>query len=155
MQTTILRQFSAAVAATVIAFTGGINAVSAQSSSASNESISQAARKARVRLDSEGYTVTNTNNLPTYHTFMKAYTTKTVYVDIKTKGRYVLVVGSDNDTQDLDIELRGIGSDTSRASTGFVEFNVYKPGRLHYDIKMLGCRANNCGVYAALLSIGS
>ncbi|NET42842.1 hypothetical protein [Okeania sp. SIO2B3] len=105
----------------------------------------------RRRLSAEGYDLISLQDVPMYHSFMRAYTTQTVFVDVKQTGSYILLVGGDNDTQDLDITLQGIGSDSTRASTGFIKFNVYRPGRFFYDIKMLGCRTKNCGVFAVLL----
>ena len=149
----IVRQFSAAAVATVIAFTGNVHAAFGQAISASTESMEQAGLNAGYRLRTEGYNLYNLDNVPSYSSFMRSYTTETVFVDVPTTGQYILLVAGDDDTQDLDIELDGIGSDLSSASTGFILFDVYKPGRLWYDIKMLGCDAPNCGVFAVLLTV--
>ncbi|NEP23860.1 hypothetical protein [Moorena sp. SIO3I6] len=152
MKNQIVRQFSATIAATVIVFTSGVRTAFGQQTRASSRSMYEAGLNMRARLKSEGYDLISLKDVPYYHRFMRGYTTQTVYVDIPKTGRYILLVGGDNDTQDLDIKLHGIGSDLSRANTGFIVFNVYKPGRLYYDIKMLGCKAPNCGIFAVLLS---
>lgn len=153
MKNLILRQFSATAVATVIAFTGGVRAAFGQAISPSTRSMEQAGLNAGYRLRAEGYDLYNLENIPQYHAFMRSNTTQTVSVDVPTTGQYILLVGGDDDTQDLDIELHDIGSDITPANTGFILFNIYKPGRLFYDIKMLDCRAPNCRVFAVLLTV--
>ncbi|MCA1992419.1 MAG: hypothetical protein LDL41_10335 [Coleofasciculus sp. S288] len=153
MKNLILRQISATAVATVVALTGGVRAAFGQAISSSTRSMEQAGLNAGYRLRAEGYDLYNIKNTPQYHTFMPNRTTKTVSVDVPTTGQYILLVGGDDDTQDLDIELHDVGSDTTSANTGFILFNVYKPGRFLYDIQMVDCRAPNCGVFAVLLTV--
>ena len=122
--------------------------------SASEVSLYQAGYNAGMRLESEGYTLYNLDDAPYYTVFLENGDIDTVSVDIPYTGQYVLLIGGDDDTVDLDLYFPQIGAiDDTFGNTGLIEFSVTQPGEFVYDIDMLDCQAANCGVYAVLLRI--
>jgi hypothetical protein len=135
-----------------VALSGSALSVSGQS--LSEVSMRQAGYNAGQRLVQEGYEILSIDGAPHYGVFLRSGEVDYVSVDIPRTGKYVLVVGGDNDTRDLDLYFPQIDAyDTSYGLTGFVEFTVYRPGRFVYQIDMLNCGNANCGVFAVLLAV--
>lgn len=123
--------------------------------SASEVSMYQAGHNVGLRLKQEGFSLNRLEGAPYYEGFLESGKTQNVKVNVPSTGEYILVVGGDNDTRDLDVYVPQINvSDTGFGTTAFVHFEVYRPGQLLYSIDMQSCQAGNCGVFAVLLSVG-
>ena len=128
----------------------------AQSDSASGRSMYQASFNALDRVAREGYTIDNLDGVPEYSTYLRDGESQRVSVNIPDTGDYILVIGSDNDTNDLDAYFSQIdASDVSYGPTAFFDFSVTRPGDFTYEIDMLDCATPNCGVFAVLLRVGN
>ena len=145
------RLVTTAVATTAV-IAGSVSPLQAQS--ASEVSMYEAGLNAGERLAAEGYDLYSLETAPYYTAFLKGGQNQTVTVDIPRTGSYILLVGGDNDTVDLDLYFPQVSArDVTFGNTAFINFDVYRPGRFTYNINMLNCQAVNCGVYAVLLSI--
>ena len=146
------RQLVGVTAGVAIAIAGTASATYAQS--ASEDSMYQAGYNAGVRLQEAGYSLNSLEGAPYYTAFLETGDVNTVSVDIPYAGEYVLLIGGDYDTVDLDVYFPQVGaSDTTFGPTGLIEFTVTQPGEFIYEIDMLNCDAGNCGVYAVLLTV--
>lgn len=140
------------VAGTAIALIGTTSATLAQN--ATEDSMYQAGYNAGVRLREAGYNLNTLDGAPYYTAFLETGEVNTISVDIASTGEYVLLIGGDDDTVNLDVYFPQIGaSDTTFGPTGLIEFTVTQPGEFIYEIDMLDCAAGNCGVYAVLLTV--
>ena len=116
----------------------------------------QASFNALDRVAREGYTIDNLDGVPEYSTYLRDGESQRVSVNIPDTGDYILVIGSDNDTNDLDAYFSQIdASDVSYGPTAFFDFSVTRPGDFTYEIDMLDCATPNCGVFAVLLRVGN
>lgn len=150
----IVRQCAGVAAGCVLAMGGSTSVALAQS--ASEASLYQAGYNAGVRLQQEGFELTSLDNAPYYDGFLEHREVRTISVSIPRSGEYVLLVGGDDDTADLDVYFPQINaSDVSYGNTAFINFNVSRPGEFYYEIDMINCRTANCGVHAVLLRVGS
>jgi hypothetical protein len=150
----IARQFASITFLVAAATVGTASATFAQS--ASSVSLYQAGYNAGSRLQSQGYTLNTLEGAPYYDTFLESGVSQSVRVSIPYAGRYVLLVGGDNDTVDLDVNFSQIGAiDDTFGRTAFIDFRVASPGDFFYTIDMLNCQAGNCGVAAFLFRIGN
>lgn len=123
---------------------------------ASEASMRQAGYNAGLRLKKEGYSLRTLKGAPYYTAFLKDGQTRDIRVNIPSRGKYVLLVGGDNDTADLDAYFPQINArDTTLGNTAFFDFRVSRPGNFFYRINMLDCQTPNCGVYAVLLRVGN
>jgi hypothetical protein len=121
---------------------------------ASELSIWQAGYNAGSRLASEDFTLLNLDGVPFYSDFLRGGEIQTISVEVPSPGRYVLLIGGDNDTVNLDLYAPQINAnDTSFGRTGFIEFDVFRPGRFFYQVDMQRCNAGNCGMVAYLLKV--
>jgi len=121
----------------------------------SDDYLYQAGYNAGVRLQQEGYSLNNLDGAPYYESYLDDGEVRTITVDISRTGNYVLVIGGDDDTVDLDAYFSQIGAnDTTMGPTAFFDFNVTQPGRFSYQIDMVNCATPSCAVYAVLLSVG-
>jgi len=146
------RQLIGLTAGVAIALGSAAPAVVAQS--ATEDSMYQAGYNAGLRLRDAGYDLTSLDGAPYYTAFLENGDVRTVSVDIPYTGEYVLLIGGDDDTVDLDVYFPQIGaSDTTYGPTGLIEFTVTQPGEFVYEIDMLDCATMNCGVYAVLLTV--
>ena len=120
--------------------------------SASENSIYEAGYNAGQRLVREGFSLRTLEGVPYYNAFLESGDIRTVRVNIPRPGNYVLLVGGDNDTIDLDMHFpQADASDVTFGRTAFINFDVYRSGDFFYDIHMLNCQTINCGVTAVLL----
>lgn len=150
----IARQFAGITFLVAAATVGTTSATFAQS--ASSVSLYQAGYNAGARLQSEGYTLNTLEGAPYYETFLEGGASKSVKVSIPYAGRYVLLVGGDSDTVDLDVNFSQIGViEDTFGRTALIDFSVATPGDFFYTIDMLNCQTGNCGVSAFLLRIGN
>lgn len=146
------RQLAGATAGLAIFVGGTASVVFAQT--ATEDSMYQAGYNAGARLQQAGYSLTSLEGAPYYTAFLQSGDINTVSVDIPYTGEYLLLIGGDDDTVDLDVYFPQVGvSDTTFGPTGLIEFTVTQPGEFVYEIDMLDCAAGNCGVYAVLLSV--
>jgi len=148
----VSRQLIGITAGVAIAVGSTASAVVAQN--ATEDSMYQAGYNAGLRLQQAGYDLTSLDGAPYYTAFLENGDFRTVSVDIPYTGEYVLLIGGDDDTVDLDVYFPQIGaSDTTYGPTGLIEFTVMQPGQFVYEIDMLNCATANCGVYAVLLTV--
>ena len=151
----VTRRLTSTVAGLSVLAAGFTPAAVAQDA-ASGRAMFQATYNALERVSNEGYTVENLDGVPEYTTYLRDGETQQVRVNIPTAGDYILVIGGDNDTNDLDAYFSQINSsDTSYGPTAFFDFTVTRPGDFTYEIDMLDCSTPNCGVYAVLLRVGN
>ncbi|MEM6836703.1 MAG: hypothetical protein AAF609_07585 [Cyanobacteria bacterium P01_C01_bin.120] len=130
------------------------SATTALAQNATEDSMYQAGYNAGVRLQSAGYDLNNLEGAPYYTAFLENGDVQTVSVNIPYTGEYVLLIGGDDDTMDLDVYFPQIGAqDVTYGPTGLIEFSVTQPGEFVYEIDMLECQTVNCGVYAVLLTV--
>ncbi|MEM9803858.1 MAG: hypothetical protein AAF959_01145 [Cyanobacteria bacterium P01_D01_bin.56] len=147
----IVHQAASLTLGCVLAVSGTTSAAFAKT--ASERSMYDAGYNAGLRLYSEGYGHLDIAQGSYYSGFLQHRENRTITVDIPRTGVYVLAIGGDNDTVDLDAEFPQInGIDNAYGRTAFFEFTVYRPGRFSYEIDMLNCQTTNCGVYAILLN---
>lgn len=150
----IVNRFASITAGLAVTLCSTAPAAVAQS--ASQTSIYQAGANAAARLRAGGYTLNHLDNVPSYDAFLRGGQRVSVSVNVPSPGKYVLLVGGDNDTTDLDVYFPQIGaSDVTYGRTALISFDVYRTGQFIYDIDMLNCRAPNCGVFAVLLRVGN
>jgi hypothetical protein len=148
----IVRQCVGVVVSLTITMGGSISAASAQT--ASEVSIYQAGYSAAQRLVQEGFRLYTLDGAPYDVFFARNGEVTTMDLYIPRTGNYVLLVGGDNDTYNLDVYFpQADASDITYGRTGFINFDVYRPGRFVYQIDMLSCKTANCGVYAVLLRV--
>lgn len=115
----------------------------------------QAGSNAAKRLLEAGYLVHTFDGAPVYETFLGGGQSRNVSVAIPSAGQYVLLVGGDDDTVDLDVYFPQVSaSDTTEGPTALIPFDVNHSGQFFYNIDMQRCQAANCGVFAVLLRIG-
>lgn len=120
--------------------------------SASEISIYQAGYNAGIRLQREGFSLDTAVGAPSISLFLRSGETRQVRFNVPRTGRYILLVGGDNDTVDLDVYFRQANiNDVSFGNTALIDFDVFRPGEFLYEIHMLRCQAGNCGVHAVLL----
>lgn len=136
-------------------FAANVNIPATFAQSPSERSLYQAGYNAGQRLQQEGFSLNTLEGAPYYETFLESEEIITVGVDIPSTGNYILLVGGDDDTVDLDVYFPQINaSDVTFGNTAFIDFQVLRPGEFSYEIDMLDCRTVNCGVYAVLLKVG-
>ncbi len=146
------RQLAGVTAGCAIVVSGTASAGLAQN--ATEEAMYQAGYNAGMRLQAEGYDLNTLEGAPYYADFLRSGDVYTISVDIPSTGDYLLLIGGDDDTVDLDVYFSQIGAnDTTFGPTGLIEFTVTQPGEFAYEIDMLDCAAANCGVYAVLLTV--
>lgn len=150
----IVRQCASVTAGFAIAMGSSIPAVFAQS--ASEISLYQAGYNAGIRLQQEGFSLNSLEGVPYYDVFLESGEAITVRVNVLHTGDYVLLVGGDNDTDDLDVYFPQVNaSDVTFGRTAFINFNVFRPGEFFYEMDMRNCGTANCGVVAVLLKAGN
>lgn len=148
----IVRQCAGVTAGFAIAVGGSVPAAFAQS--ASEASLYQAGYNAGARLQAEGYSLNTLDGVPYYNAFLESGESQTVRVNIPSTGSYVLLIGGDDDTVDLDLYFPQINaSDTTFGRTAFINFDVSRTGEFFYEIDMQNCQTSNCGVFAVLLRV--
>lgn len=150
----IVRQCAGVAAGCVVAVGASTSVALAQS--ASEASLYQAGYNAGLRLQQEGFELTSLDGAPYYDGFLENREIRTISVSIPRPGEYILLVGGDDDTVDLDLYFPQINaSDVSYGNTAFINFNVSRPGEFVYEVDMINCRTVNCGIHAVLLRVGS
>lgn len=150
----IVRRSVTVTAGLAIALTSSASVTLAQS--ASEVSMYQAGYNAGQRLQQEGFSLDNLDGAPYYTDFLEDGEVSSISVNIPSTGNYILLVGGDDDTADLDVYFPQINAnDVTFGRTAFINFDVTRPGEFVYEIDMLDCQTPNCGVYAVLLRVGN